>query len=53
MNKIENKNDKIHSRSWNVAKVMNRITFLAMTERPFYVKRAVAREAIRSLLELK
>jgi len=49
----ENKNDEKFQRQWNLAKVMNRINFLAMTERPFYVKRAVAREAIRALLELK
>ena len=50
----ENKSDeKIHQRTWNIAKVMNRINFLAMTERPFYVKRAVAREALRILEELK
>ncbi|MEK6886778.1 MAG: hypothetical protein AABW88_03020 [Nanoarchaeota archaeon] len=52
MNK-EIENDESFRRSWNRAKVYNRINFLAMTERPFYVKRAVAREAMRALEELK
>ena len=51
MNKSENKNDEKSSSFWNLYKVMNKINFLAITERPFYVKRAVAREALRLLDE--
>jgi hypothetical protein len=55
MNKSENKanEDKIFRKRWAFAKVANRINFLATTERPFYVKRAVARLAIEWLEELR
>ena len=44
-----NKNsEKIHK----LAMIANRISFLATTERPFYVKRAVARVAIKQIDEL-
>lgn len=50
MNKSENE-DEIHQTIWNLAKVANRINFLATTERPFYVKRAVAGIALDILDE--
>jgi len=50
MNKSEMSDEKLQ-RIWNITKVMNRINFLSMTEKPFYVKRAIAREALRLLEE--
>jgi len=49
----ESENDEKFDRTCDIARVYNRINFLAITERPFYVKRAVAREAMRFLEKLR